>query len=45
MYVSWETGEGGPENFYLKLGFELTGEQNRGQTVGMLDLTADVPVR
>ncbi|WP_308210491.1 hypothetical protein [Actinomadura luzonensis] len=38
MYVSWEPGEGGPENFYLKLGFQLTGEVSGGQRVGVLDL-------
>ncbi|GGL11598.1 N-acetyltransferase [Sphaerisporangium melleum] len=39
MYVSWEPGEGGPEGFYRKLGFRLTGEKSGGQTVGVLDLT------
>ncbi|MEV4114627.1 GNAT family N-acetyltransferase [Nonomuraea sp. NPDC049695] len=38
MYVTWEPGEGGPEGFYRKLGFELTGEKSGGQTVGVLDL-------
>ncbi|GAA3246498.1 GNAT family N-acetyltransferase [Nonomuraea helvata] len=38
MYVTWEPGEGGPEGFYRKLGFELTGEKSEGQTVGVLDL-------
>ncbi|MEV0228252.1 GNAT family N-acetyltransferase [Nonomuraea sp. NPDC050786] len=41
MYVSWEPGEGGPEGFYRKLGFRLTGEQSGGQTVGVLDLARD----
>ncbi|GLX00522.1 hypothetical protein Misp02_46080 [Microtetraspora sp. NBRC 16547] len=35
----WEPGEDGPEGFYRKLGFQLTGEQSEGQTVGVLDLT------
>ncbi|MFC4530913.1 GNAT family N-acetyltransferase [Sphaerisporangium dianthi] len=39
MYVTWEPGEGGPEGFYRKLGFRLTGEKSGGQTVGVLDLT------
>ncbi|GAB4057312.1 GNAT family N-acetyltransferase [Catellatospora paridis] len=38
VYVSWEPRVGGPEEFYLKLGFRTTGEQNGGQTVGVLDL-------
>jgi diamine N-acetyltransferase len=39
MYVTWEPVEGGPEGFYRKLGFRLTGETSEGQTVGVLDLT------
>ncbi|MFC7646266.1 GNAT family N-acetyltransferase [Streptosporangium lutulentum] len=39
MYVTWEPDEDGPEGFYLKLGFQLTGEKSGGQTVGVLDLT------
>ncbi|WP_329090295.1 MULTISPECIES: GNAT family N-acetyltransferase [unclassified Streptosporangium] len=39
MYVTWERGEGGPEDFYRKLGFRLTGEKSDGETVGVLDLT------
>ncbi|SEH00467.1 diamine N-acetyltransferase [Nonomuraea solani] len=38
MYVTWEPGDGGPEGFYRKLGFQLTGEESGGQTVGVLDL-------
>ncbi|NUT09978.1 MAG: GNAT family N-acetyltransferase [Nonomuraea sp.] len=38
MFVSWEPGDDGPENFYLKLGFRPTGETTGGQTVGVLDL-------
>ncbi|PZG20426.1 GNAT family N-acetyltransferase [Nonomuraea aridisoli] len=39
MYVTWEPGDDGPEGFYRKLGFHLTGEISGGQTVGVLDLT------
>ena len=39
MYLTWEPGEDGPEGFYWKLGFQLTGEKSEGQTVGVLDLT------
>lgn len=35
--VLWERGEGGPEGFYLRLGFVPTGELF-GETVGTLDL-------
>ena len=37
-YVSWVPRVGGPEKFYLKLGFRPTGEERGGQTVGVLDL-------
>ncbi|MCW6011149.1 GNAT family N-acetyltransferase [Micromonospora sp. CPCC 205371] len=37
-YVTWAPRAGGPEEFYLKLGFRPTGEQSGGQTVGVLDL-------
>jgi diamine N-acetyltransferase len=37
-YVTWEPRAGGPEKFYLKLGFRPTGEQSDGQTVGVLVL-------
>ncbi|MER7212777.1 GNAT family N-acetyltransferase [Streptosporangium sp. NPDC000239] len=42
MYVTWEPGEDGPEGFYRRLGFELTGETSGGETVGVLDL-GEVP--
>ncbi|MFC3686976.1 GNAT family N-acetyltransferase [Aquipuribacter hungaricus] len=35
--VLWEQGEGGPEGFYLRLGFVVTGELS-GETVGTLEL-------
>lgn len=37
-YVTWEPRDGGPEGFYVKLGFRPTGELSGGQTVGVLDL-------
>lgn len=37
-YVTWEPRAGGPEKFYLKLGFRPTGELSGGQPVGVLDL-------
>jgi diamine N-acetyltransferase len=37
-YVSWEPRPGGPEEFYVKLGFRPTGERSGGQTVGVRDL-------
>jgi diamine N-acetyltransferase len=40
-FVTWEPRAGGPEEFYLKLGFQPTGEQSGGQTVAVLDLKAD----
>ncbi|GGT22306.1 N-acetyltransferase [Nonomuraea spiralis] len=39
MYVTWEPGAGGPEGFYRKLGFQLTGEKSEGETVAVLDVT------
>lgn len=37
--VTWAQGEGGPEPFYLRLGFRPTGEKSGDQVVGELDLT------
>ncbi|MEV6495583.1 GNAT family N-acetyltransferase, partial [Actinoplanes sp. NPDC051633] len=37
-YVSWEPRPGGPEEFYVKLGFRPTGERTGEQTVGVRDL-------
>lgn len=37
-YVTFEPRAGGPEPFYLKLGFRLTGEVSDGQTVAVRDL-------
>ncbi|WP_336213919.1 GNAT family N-acetyltransferase [Nonomuraea sp. LPB2021202275-12-8] len=36
--VLWEQGEGGPEAFYLRLGFKPTGEVLYGEVVGELPL-------
>jgi diamine N-acetyltransferase len=36
--VLWEQGDGGPEGFYLRLGFTPTGEVIGGETVGELML-------
>ncbi|MEU1451701.1 GNAT family N-acetyltransferase [Streptomyces avermitilis] len=36
--VTWAEGEGGPEPFYLRLGFRRTGETSGDQVVGELDL-------
>ncbi|ACZ20987.1 acetyltransferase [Sanguibacter keddieii DSM 10542] len=36
--VLWERGEGGPEGFYLRLGFEPTGVELFGEVVGALDI-------
>ena len=38
MFVSFHPGDGGPEKFYLGLGFRPTGETTSGQTVAVLDL-------
>lgn len=40
LTVLWEQGEGGPEGFYLRLGFVPTGELF-GETVGMKELESD----
>lgn len=36
--VLWEQGDGGPEGFYLKLGFRPTGSVLGGETVGEMFL-------
>ncbi|MGW2624731.1 GNAT family N-acetyltransferase [Micromonospora taraxaci] len=35
VYTTWESGEDGPEGFYLKLGFRPTGETSGGQIVAV----------
>jgi diamine N-acetyltransferase len=39
--VLWVRGQGGPEEFYLRLGFRPTGEELGGETVGELYLRTD----
>ncbi|WP_329545685.1 GNAT family N-acetyltransferase [Streptomyces sp. NBC_01356] len=41
--VTWAEGEGGPEGFYLGLGFRRTGEMSGDQVVGELELAAVHP--
>ncbi|MEU6857508.1 GNAT family N-acetyltransferase [Glycomyces sp. NPDC046736] len=36
--VMWKTGAAGPEGFYRRMGFELTGQEFAGQVVGAIDL-------
>lgn len=40
LFTSWVPGDGGPEGFYLKHGFEPTGELDDDEIVARLDLTA-----
>jgi diamine N-acetyltransferase len=39
LYVSWHTGEHGPQDFYLGLGFRPNGEVVEGETVGVLEVS------
>ncbi|MEO3926216.1 GNAT family N-acetyltransferase [Micromonosporaceae bacterium B7E4] len=39
VFVTWVPGERGPERFYRRLGFRLTGERVEDEVVGALDLT------
>ncbi|MEU9982938.1 GNAT family N-acetyltransferase [Streptomyces sp. NPDC050856] len=39
LTVCWHPGENGPEDFYLGLGFRLTGEMSGDQRVGELELS------
>ena len=39
LLTSWVPGEGGPEGFYGKLGFELTGEVDEDEVVARLPLS------
>jgi diamine N-acetyltransferase len=36
LWTSWVPGDGGPEGFYRRLGFEPTGEMRGGEAVGVL---------
>lgn len=38
LLVSWVPEDGGPEPFYLRLGFELTGEVDGGEVIARLRL-------
>ncbi|MFF1878284.1 GNAT family N-acetyltransferase [Leifsonia sp. NPDC058230] len=38
LYVIWEPGELGPEQFFLRSGFKPVGETQYGETVGALEL-------
>lgn len=38
LYTSWVQGPGGPEDFYLRLGFVPTGELDDDEIVARLDL-------
>ncbi len=38
LETSWVPGEGGPEGFYLGLGFQPTGEVDDGEVVGRLEV-------
>lgn len=38
LYVIWESGELGPEQFFLRTGFLPVGETQYGETIGALDL-------
>jgi diamine N-acetyltransferase len=39
LMTSWEQREHGPENFYLRLGFQLTGEKFDDEVIGVRQLT------
>ena len=38
LFVIWESGELGPEQFFLRTGFQPVGETQYGETIGALDL-------
>jgi diamine N-acetyltransferase len=40
LFTSWVPGEGSPEGFYHKIGFEPTGEIDEGEIVARLDLNS-----
>ncbi|MFI6243740.1 hypothetical protein ACIBEF_28115 [Micromonospora sp. NPDC050795] len=35
LETTWKPGPDGPEQFYLKLGFQLTGETSEDEVVGV----------
>jgi diamine N-acetyltransferase len=38
LYVIWEPGEDGPEQFFLHIGFVVTGQTQYGENIGALEL-------
>jgi diamine N-acetyltransferase len=38
LYVIWESGELGPEQFFIRSGFAPSGETQYGETIGALEL-------
>jgi GNAT superfamily N-acetyltransferase len=38
LTVLWESGEDGPEDFFLKLGFTIIGQTQYGENIGALEL-------
>ena len=38
LTVIWEPGEEGPEEFFLKVGFEITGQTQYGENIGRLKI-------
>jgi diamine N-acetyltransferase len=38
LYVIWESGELGPEQFFIRSGFSPSGETQYGETIGALEL-------
>ncbi|MFC9325854.1 GNAT family N-acetyltransferase [Kitasatospora sp. NPDC057015] len=43
LTTSWHVAENGPEPFYRRLGFRVTGELVEGEVVGELDLGGGAP--
>jgi diamine N-acetyltransferase len=38
LYVIWELGEAGPQEFFLRAGFTAIGETQYGEVIGAMDL-------
>ncbi len=38
LYVIWEPGEAGPEQFFLHIGFVVSGQTQYGENIGTLEL-------
>jgi GNAT superfamily N-acetyltransferase len=38
LYVIWEPGDDGPEQFFLHIGFVVTGQTQYGESIGALEL-------